>query len=81
LLENIKEYLNVEKRFDCLIENLLERRADNWIDSVLVEEGPKTMSEIYLSFTKRNQAAEEQSKKPEAYVKPVYVVIDFDLEI
>lgn len=70
LLENIQEVLTIEKRSQCLIQNLLQRRKENWVESVYTEKGPKTMGEIYEDHTKRNQPKEE-NKRLEPYSKPV----------
>ena len=44
LLELLKDYVILDKRYECLVENLLERRADNWKEGILIDQGPKTMS-------------------------------------
>ena len=47
LLEILKTNMIIEKRYQCLIENLLERRSENWVESILVDAGPKTLSQIF----------------------------------
>lgn len=63
LLEFIKNKLCIEKRYSCLVENLLQRRDENWPESITDVKGPKTMDEIFKDHT--NQSNEQPQHKPE----------------
>ncbi len=69
LLEAIKKKLSVEKRYACLIENILQRRDENWAESQFVEQGPKTMTEIYIDHKNKKLPGEEKRPERQEYVK------------
>ena len=47
LLKKIKATVGIINRFVCLIDNILERRALNWVESKYQEKGPKKLDQVF----------------------------------
>ena len=58
LIEKIRATMNIQKRFTCLIENILIRRNENWRESEFIEKGPETMDKIYEDHLNKDQPKE-----------------------
>ena len=46
---------NLSSRMKLLIENLMERRSDNWKDKLFSNEGPKKIDELHEEIRKEQE--------------------------
>ncbi len=62
-LEKVKEFQFIENRIRLMIENLIERRKENWKDRLFANEGPKKIEQLHNEYEREQQEIDQRASE------------------